>query len=251
MKKLYWGLVILNAISIFLLFWIIGFPERLINTDYTPDKIDRINSFVIDMAIGIITSTLFYILLVYIPQRKKEKIIRRTIQQPLREIANFMQLPIAYTAFSLDISGNDKYYKKLPNNFYSGIPYKIPTYVGMTFFYSIDIITNIKEIELFYRVSLVGLIFERKELFKTIEKIMEMPNIINENDELIELLQNIKNSSFMNTIGIMEGMKNVDKETNLTPFDKLSISEFYKLYCQLLKYVTPHKIIPKRIEHTS
>lgn len=63
---------LLNIISVFFIVQIVFEVFPLVDSNYSLDKIDRINSLIIDCSIGILASTLFYILLVYIPERKKQ-----------------------------------------------------------------------------------------------------------------------------------------------------------------------------------
>ena len=62
--NIHFWLVVLNAISVFLILQIVFgvFPCR--ECDWPSDKIERVNSLVVDLAVGVITSTFFYYLLV-------------------------------------------------------------------------------------------------------------------------------------------------------------------------------------------
>ena len=95
MKKLHIILTALNIVSIILLFQIIFGLIPSFECDYPVDKIDKINSLIVDLSIGVITSTFFYYILVYIPEKRKEKVIRSIISNDLLYIANNMQMVLA------------------------------------------------------------------------------------------------------------------------------------------------------------
>lgn len=121
MKKLHIILTALNIVSIILLFQIIFGLIPSFECDYPVDKIDKINSLVIDLSLGVITSTFFYYILVYIPEKRKEKVIRSIISNDLLYIANNMQMVLAYVAKTYSLEVKDKYYQKIPLTEFSKI----------------------------------------------------------------------------------------------------------------------------------
>ena len=87
---------LLNIISIVFILQIVFDIFPLFESNYPLIKAEKINSLVIDCSIGIITSTLFYILLVYIPERRKAKTARNAQKIHLQYLAEHMQFFILY-----------------------------------------------------------------------------------------------------------------------------------------------------------
>ena len=59
-------LIILNLMAVIIILQIVFNVIPLWECDMSPERIECINSFVVDLSLGIITSTFFYYLLVYL-----------------------------------------------------------------------------------------------------------------------------------------------------------------------------------------
>ena len=100
-------LIILNVIAVIFILQIVFDVIPLWECDKSPEKIERINSFVVDIALGIITSTFFYYLLVYKGERKRGKDIRKLILRNLNSIASYMEVIFAYYIVKYGIDCHD------------------------------------------------------------------------------------------------------------------------------------------------
>lgn len=89
-------LIILNLMAVIIILQIVFNVIPLWECDMSPERIECINSFVVDLSLGIITSTFFYYLLVYLGERKRGKDIRKLILWRLSLIAVNMQIIFAY-----------------------------------------------------------------------------------------------------------------------------------------------------------
>ena len=195
---------LLNIISIVFILQIVFDIFPLFESNYPLIKAEKINSLVIDCSIGIITSTLFYILLVYIPERRKAKTARNAQKIHLQYLAEHMQF------FILSL-----YLRKKDGT--------LNYFIGYNEF----------GIHTLYKV-----------VTKTIDKILSNPTIIFEDENLIELLNEIYNCKLFNLIRIYNSkesiaincLKNVISTVEL----KSALIEYYKLYIRLLKYSSPN-----------
>ena len=118
---------LLNIISIFFILQIVFDIFPLFESNYPLTKIEKINSLAIDCSIGIITSTLFYILLVYIPERRKAKTARNTQKINLQYLAEHMQFFILYLVkdYSLNVENNDMSYSNIKIEEFSKVNFSI------------------------------------------------------------------------------------------------------------------------------
>ena len=108
--NIHFWLIILNAIAVIFILQIVFDVIPLWECDMSPEKIERINSFVVDLSLGIITSTFFYYLLVYIGERKRGKDIRKLILRNLNSMASFMQVLFTYYVVKYGIDCHDGKY---------------------------------------------------------------------------------------------------------------------------------------------
>lgn len=70
MRELHKVLILLNFISALFLLQIVFEWVPLISCNYSTERIANINSLVVDLSIGVITSSFFYYLLIYIPEKE-------------------------------------------------------------------------------------------------------------------------------------------------------------------------------------
>lgn len=245
MKKLYIILGILNIISIILLIQIIFGWIPSFECNYSTDKIDKINSLVVDLSIGVITSTFFYYILVYKPEKRKEKVIRSIISSDLLYIANNMQMVLAYVAKIYSLEIKDKYYKKIPLKEFSKIEKGVHIKFETTCFFNVEIYPGVLgENTHSLSTDAKSLNYTAKEIMERIKNINDIPNIIFEDEVLISTLDEISRCSFYkNTYSIDEDSKKIfdsnDDRLFLT-FNSTSIRELHSLYVTLTKYITPY-----------
>ena len=107
--NIHFWLVVLNAISVFLILQIVFGLFPCWECDWPGNKVERANSLVVDLAVGVITSTFFYYLLVYLGEWKRSKGVRRVIQWRLNAMAQNMDIIIGYYVWKHSIDYNDFY----------------------------------------------------------------------------------------------------------------------------------------------
>lgn len=245
MKNLHIILAILNIVSIILLVQIVFGWIPSFECDYPVDKIDKINSLIVDLSIGVITSTFFYYILVYKPEKRKEKVIRSIISSDLLYIANNMQIVLAYVAKIYSLEVKDKYYRKIPVKEFSKI--KKGTHIEFETVCSFDMEIDQNVLaQNAYSISTdaKSLNYTAESIFEKINKINNIPNIIFEDEVLISTLDSISRCVFYNNIHSMNGIskdffKN-DYERLSLIFNFRSIRELHSLYVTLTKYITPY-----------
>lgn len=236
MKKLHIILAILNIVSIILLVQIVFGWIPSFECDYPLDKIDKINSLIVDLSIGVITSTLFYILLVVIPEKRKSHTTRQVLSINLRYLAENMQYTIAHIAkiYSLKIQQWDLNYSHINLQEFSKIKSSL---------FSKDYISG--SYEIFLRkdnnehsigISQIDLKDICSKTMNLTDKTLSSPSIIFEDENLIKLLHAINICDFHKLL-IVSTTSNTRIPINNTIVNKL-ITEYYMLYLSLLKYTS-------------
>lgn len=71
---------------------------------------------IVDLSLGIITSTFFYYLLVYIGEKKRSKGVRKLIQWRLDAMAANMQVVICYYVYKYNVDSEDYRFLTLNQN---------------------------------------------------------------------------------------------------------------------------------------
>ena len=220
---------LLNIISVFFIVQIVFEVFPLVDSNYSLDKIDRINSLIIDCSIGILASTLFYILLVYIPERKKTKLARKVQKTYLQYLSEHMQFFILYLVkvYSLKMEKDDVQYSIFINP-----PKSYPLFV------------RAGDSNSFVGNKVLGI----KEMYggvnDLINKILSNPIIIFEDESLIDLLNKILTCKLFKLLIISESKDSLSTDVSNSIFSsdilKLSLVEYYILYIRLLDYSLPN-----------
>lgn len=228
-------LIILNIIAILIIIYIVSEILPFIPCDYSIEKISKINNLTLSVSIGIVLSSFFYLLLVFLPELNRRRTVRATISAKLDTIINNIQTHIAYFNKKYSMNGNMidnfinipqtnfqdiKTIEDCPTNFYAetesdGIDINIYT-----------------ELDYFYANSLF--------IKRVIESILSTPSIVYEDVDLIKTLSEIKENSFYNTVEILH--KNKGKGMTVGGVNS-SIYRYYTLYGNLLKHIKPKTII--------
>lgn len=235
---------LLNIISIFFILQIVFDIFPLFESNYPLTKIEKINSLAIDCSIGIITSTLFYILLVYIPERRKAKTARNTQKINLQYLAEHMQFFILYLVkdYSLNVENNDMSYSNIKIEEFSKVNFSIFSDTSKKY----PLYLRKKDGTLNYLIgnNEFGIHTLYKVATRIIDKILSNPTIIFEDKNLIDLLNKIYNCELLNLIRIYKSKEPVDVNylKYVIPLVKLksAIVEYYKLYIRLLRYSSPN-----------
>lgn len=232
MKNLHVSLIVLNITVIFILFLI-----EIIQPTFFAWISDSLNDIIISICISILTSTFFYYLLVYIPNKRKKRIVNSMISQHLIRIANNMIVIIAYLADISSIESKSIYYDDIsPKSFDKMIrgvnPKEKKAYLRTLLSRESYYIENI---------SLETINDERYSFItKEINAIFSNPTIIYEDEILIKILSDIKNSGFFYVLKADLSITNRELKA------LFEASELYLSYISLLKYVKPSPIHLKK-----
>lgn len=226
------SLLIINILSIIILLQVVFEAVPCWKCDWSIDKVSQINDMAKDFSITVISSTVFYLLLVIIPEKIKQSFVRKRTQNTIDNIANNMQEIIAYLAYKYSFTQNeyDVHYLKInPKSF--------------------DTITNFKRNKTGFYYSYCQ--HEKKELFnvsnwdeisflysrtiaikKMTSDYLDTPGIIYEEQQLVFLIRQIGRCSFIENIEIKcynNSHISIDKMPD-------SIKIFYSLYQSLYGY---------------
>lgn len=235
---------LLNFISIVFILQIVFEIFPLFESSYSLIKIEKINSLAIDYSVGIITSTLFYILLVYIPERRKAKTARNAQKINLQYLAEHMQFFILYLVkdYSLNVENNDIIYSNIKIEEFSKVDFSI--FKDTSKRYSLYLRKKDGTLNYFIGNNEFGIHTLYKVVIKIIDKILSNPTIIFEDKNLIELLNEIYNCELFDLIRIYESKDSIAikrlKDVIFTVGLKSTLVEYYKLYIRLLKYSSPN-----------
>lgn len=205
----------------------------------------------LSLSTSYLVSVIFYFIVVYIPENKKKKSVMLVADGNLKLIATQMYVMINYILLELNLQ---KDFEKYEENDFVKLKERQLKFKDINFNYqhyfngkygSNDSFSGWNEI--------LYLHYCCNSITKSIEEIFKLPNIINSEYKLIEILELIKNNWFISCIiskKIMPSKNNVDLEKGFY--------SFYNLFLKLEKYINIHDIrfeqdiskIPKKQEAT-
>lgn len=226
-------LVVINILSILILLQVVFQVIPYWECDWPADKITRVNDMAKDFSITVISSTIFYLLLVVIPEELKRRQIRKRTQDAIDSLANSMQEIIAYLAYKCSVSrkADDLHYLKIELAAFGPImDFQKNHQTGFYYSYSqngkkkLTNVSNWDEISYLYsRVCWL----KRATL-----DYLDIPVIVYENPELVLLIRQIRRSSFIWDVE----MKHSIPVCTISKMNE-SIQVFYSLYLSLCKHV--------------
>jgi hypothetical protein len=233
-RSIAFALGLLNAISLFFLLQInVGlFP--LFPSSFPEDRISKINGLVSDLCQGVVVSTFFYFLLVYLPEQEKARRVKALIQPRLGSIVEMMEPSLLYILIK---SGQpQETLKEASLDAFSSFPGI--TGAKMNFEYQVlyDDCTWVSheiphtDVEHFQRV--------RNDVCQGIETLLSLPHIADENDGLVDLLPRLRDCTFYYVVRSTEIFG-----ANLgVPELQQHIYDYWYLYSKLRKISEPRPI---------
>lgn len=226
--NIHFWLVVMNAISVFLILQIVFGLFPVWECDWPSDKIERVNSFVVDLAVGVFTSTFFYYLLVYLGEWKRSKGVRRVIQWRLDAMAQNMEIIIGYYVWKHSVECNDhKFLKIHPEPFKVAIS---PTKDVINYWFDWEkggSVNACGSTEKGFICNYVDLLLHHGN------RVMESSVFSLEDTELMELVNSIVRCPFVQMLNLM--IVNPNMIINLGGYGNM-LAYFYELYRQLAKY---------------
>jgi nitrate reductase NapAB chaperone NapD len=233
-RIIFWALL---AISVVLIFLIKFSPLKDIHTS----EIDFLSWFpygeevgqvVFDLGIGYIVSCLFYYIVVYLPEKKKRQSAMTILNKRIDLILQSMEITLQYFSYkyhvtkSMDEKSIQEKFSKIKTlesinrmNFY----YQYKDEKGNQVYLNTGIYNEIS-----------WMVNQLLAVKKYIQKIFQYPAITSVDQELIVALEKINRSPLHKTL---ESLK--EFPTSQTPELGENLYEYYLLYKELRKYISP------------
>ncbi len=226
-------LLVINILSLIILLQVVFQVIPYWECDWSTDKIARVNDMAKDFSITVISSTIFYLLLVVIPEELKRRQIRKRTQDAIDSLANGMQEIIAYLAYKCSISRktDDPHYLKIePAAFGPITDFQKNQQTGFYYSYTQN---GKKELTNVSNWDEISYLYSRVCWLKraTLDY-LDIPVIVYENPELVLLIRQIRRSSFIWDVE----MKHSISVCTISKMNE-SIQVFYSLYLSLCKHV--------------
>ncbi|MCO5287695.1 MAG: hypothetical protein M9898_14905 [Chitinophagaceae bacterium] len=226
-------LIILNIISMVLIAQIDLRILPLVPNHINNNRVQRINDLFSNLSQGVIISTFFFWVLVYIPNKRRSRIVRKLIQPRLDTIVTKMQNSIAYFIHKYNIKNLQDHFNGLTIKDFSKIERIGNT--KMNFNYRVKYTKNnywtpfssgeLTEISNFKH--------ERIIVKEKIDEIFSIPIISAEEDLLIETLAKLRDCWFYS--GILAYASTGEKAI-VYNFNE-AVFEYYWYFSILSKYV--------------
>lgn len=229
---LHFTLAVINILSILILLQVVFQAIPYWECDWPADKIMRVNDMAKDFSITVISSTIFYLLLVVIPEELKRRQIRKRTQDAIDSLANGMQEIIAYLAYKCSISRktDDPHYLKIePAAFGPITDFQKNQQTGFYYSYTQN---GKKELTNVSNWDEISYLYSRVCWLKraTLDY-LDIPVIVYENPELVLLIRQIRRSSFIWDVE----MKHSIPVCTISKINE-NIQTFYSLYLSLCKH---------------
>lgn len=232
----------INLLSVILIFQIVFDIIPKIEVGFSIEKAEKINTFVLDCSIAVVTSTLFYLLLVYIPEKRKAVSARINIQLDLQYLSENMQMLILYVAkkYSLEVKDEDFLYKNISYDEFGKV--EISLFENPIDIYSVYVRTQTGSAIISEKTKDFN--FKTKENIVNLfaNKILSRPIMIFEDVDLVNLLSEIEKCSLRELYFIYVMKSSIYEETlDRMLNEKLysALVEYYKLYQRTLQFVSP------------
>lgn len=231
-------LILINAVSLFFILQIVFEVIPLWASSFTEEKAEKINSFVVDLSLGIITSTFFYYLLVYIGERRRSKGVRRLIQWRLNSMAANMQIVIGYYVDKYNIEcENFKFLTAKPEAFKQAENLTRDELQYWFRWQNSDSAMNVSgSTERGFICNYIDMVKHHAD------RIMESTVFSLEDMELMELVDRIGRCELVNHIGMLNHNPRLD--VRLGDFGD-AMRCFYEYYLRLSCYVKLEDLMPK------
>lgn len=235
--NLHFWLILINVVSLFFILQLVFEIFPLWVCDFTEEKSNKVNSFIVDLSLGIITSTFFYYLLVYIGERKRSKGIRKMIQWRLNTMAANMQIVIGYYIDRYDIDCEDfKFLTAKPEAF---MKVNNLTRDELKYWFRWESSDSAMDVS---GSTERGFVCNYIDMVKYhADRIMESTVFSMEETELMELVDRISRCDLVNHISILNHNPNL--KIYLGNYGN-AMMRFYEYYLRLSHYVKQENLMP-------
>lgn len=234
-KTIHYVLVGLNLIAVLLILQIELNFIRLIPSELGADPAKKINSLVSSFSQGLILSSLFYVLVVFIPEYLRKKTAMGLLLPRLRGITTSLQQSIGYLCHKYNLPAQKDAFRGLELKHFEKITkldnelknFKFKRMTGKNWAHEYS--GNVRELESFVR--------ERSYVISSIDEILSLPIIQYVDDELIESLATLRNSWFYSGVNSFE---KYGFGPEIHKFNE-GVYIYYQMYQKLNKYITPYR----------
>lgn len=230
-------LCILNILSVIFILQINFGLIPLIISSFNITTITNINGLVINISYGFVVSSIFYLIVVYFPEREKRKSTNKIIQSRLCAIANEINKSIHYL-YSKRLDSKDVRIDKLEFSHFEPIicldkrvmkfNYKIKgSHGGWIPFGTGE------------QLEINSYVHEREIVLSKIDELLALPTIIYIDFELIEILVRLRDCWFYSGVAIF--LKS-NPQAKVHNFNK-GIYDYYLLFLRLKRYALINEFI--------
>lgn len=230
------ALVILNSVSLFFILQIEFSLLPLINCSLKVENVKNINEVIVTLSRGFILSSLFYLIVVFIPESNKRKSTMKLILPRLNTMANELHNSVQYL-YSRRLASIHKPIEKLVFSDFEPITgidkrrldfcYSIKGSQGPWIPFSSGEQTELDHFK-----------YERKLVTTKIDEIFALPTVIYLDDNLIEILANLRDSRFYSHIDFLDkfGPPTNAEDISLSVFEYFALFQRLKRYAKLYEF---------------
>lgn len=215
----------INVVAVIIILWITFHIFPFFTVHKTEDEAQAINTLLVDLSVGVILNTLFYYLLVKVPQLYNTKRIRKLNQYNVDLIARYMQIIIAYYVNKLHYTPDDNRLLNIKTNIFDGI--SLPDNSEINF--SISFPNYVRKYDGSNEYGLI--LFYLGQIRNIANQILANPLIIHEDLEFCKTITEISKDEFYDFFKFNASFKGVAKGS----FDQ-NLKSFYKKFLAIDKY---------------
>ncbi len=224
----------MNFVAVFFIFQIDLGLVPLIPSEIDSDLAKKINGLVSSFSQGLIISSLFYFVVVFIPAIFRRKTAMKIILSRLKSIASSLQQSIGYFCYKYDLPASGNTFKGLKREDFEGI-------TGLdnelrNFKYKLTTGNNSSTNHTGTVRGLDGFVKERDWVISKIDEILSLPIIEHADDELIETLTTLRDSWFY---AVVHSNHKHGLGATAYKFND-GVYTYYDCYQKLNNFITPH-----------
>jgi hypothetical protein len=236
-KRTVWLILLtLNLISIVCILQIDLGLIPLIKIEFSESRAERINSLISNLSQGVVMSTFFYLILVYLQERTRASTTRKLIQPRIDTIAFMLGQSMAYFVFKYNLKTTGENFRGLTVNDFKVIT-KL-THEKMNFRYSVTANNMTSTISTGNVTELNHFIHEKEIVIKKIDEVFTLPTVSSEEDKLIEALSQLRDCSFYTGV---ESFYKFGNNVQIANFEQ-RVYEYYCCYRNIHKHSQKHKV---------
>lgn len=235
LNKIHIILFVLNMVALMFILQIVFGLIPLVKCGLSPERVSLINSMTVDLSIGVITSTLFYYLLVYLPAQIRNRRVRQMNQGRIDYLAKLMQCVVAYFCYRFQLKMKSA---TLVDVDFNDIPQDVSfTEDSISFWFSIkkDCVTNLDG------STELGFLYQYLTLILNVSTTLHASNTLSLDDvNLQTTVMRIKDSQLISNVQVIYGNRHLNM---YMPGVAQSIKDFFFLFQELSKYTKLPEIV--------